>query len=159
MKNVDKIMHHPLYISSMKKIEDMEKDRIFCRHGMEHCLDVARIACIEALRQKLDLSMDLIYSAALLHDIGRGQEYESGLSHEQAGWQISSRILEDTDFDEEEKKQILQAVLSHRRSDGCRQDLTGLLQKADHTSRLCFLCSAWEQCNWCNEDKNSTIEL
>ena len=75
------------------------------------------------------------------------------------GWQISSRILEDTDFDAEEKKQILQAVLSHRRSDGCRQDLTGLLQKADHTSRLCFLCSAWEQCNWCNEDKNSTIEL
>ena len=40
MKNIDRIINHPLFIMSMKKIHDNEIDRVFCRHGIEHSLDV-----------------------------------------------------------------------------------------------------------------------
>ena len=53
MKNIDRIINHPLFIMSMKKIHDYEIDRVFCCHGIEHSLDVARVAYITNLEQNL----------------------------------------------------------------------------------------------------------
>ena len=33
------IWKHPLFQSSFQRIQEWEKDRIYCRHGMEHFLD------------------------------------------------------------------------------------------------------------------------
>ena len=44
MKKVNAILAHPLYRECYARLEELEKDRIFCRHQMTHLLDVARIA-------------------------------------------------------------------------------------------------------------------
>ena len=73
MKRVDKVMNHPVFRENMEKIEQAELDRFFCRHGLQHILDVARIFYILALEQKLNADKELIYATAVIHDIGRYQ--------------------------------------------------------------------------------------
>ena len=92
------IWRHPLYQKHCKKIQELEKDRIFCRHTPEHFLDVARLMYIYSLENKLDLSREIIYATALLHDIGRAQQYLSGISHDIAGAEIAGKILTDLHF-------------------------------------------------------------
>ena len=81
-ERLEAIRNHPLYQSSLRRLNDLERGRIFCRHGMEHLLDTARIAYIKSLERALPLSRDLIYAAALLHDIGKWEQYENGTPHE-----------------------------------------------------------------------------
>ena len=71
MKEVEAIRNHPLYEKHYNKLKKTEQERIFCRHQMEHLLDVARIAYIYNLEQGLGITKDVIYGAALLHDIGK----------------------------------------------------------------------------------------
>ena len=51
MERINKISEHPLWKLHMTQLKEAEKDRIFCKHGIEHLLDVARIAYIENLEQ------------------------------------------------------------------------------------------------------------
>lgn len=88
------IWQHPLYQKHCEKIQELEKDRIFCRHTPEHFLDVARLMYIYSLENKLNLSREIIYATALLHDIGRAQQYLSGISHDIAGAEIAGKILQ-----------------------------------------------------------------
>lgn len=137
------IWRHPLYQKHCKKIQELEKDRIFCRHTPEHFLDVARLMYIYSLENKLDLSREIIYATALLHDI--------------AGAEIAGKILTDLHFTEQEKEEILSAISQHR-TDGSDNVLAMLLYKADKKSRNCFSCSAASECYWPSEKKNLTIE-
>ena len=41
MEQVNRICRHPLWRESMEQIRQLEQDRIFCRHDIAHCLDVA----------------------------------------------------------------------------------------------------------------------
>ena len=71
MERVNRILRHPRYADCLKQVRDCETGRIFCRHQMEHFLDVARIAYILNLEEGRGLAKDMIYAAALLHDCGR----------------------------------------------------------------------------------------
>ena len=93
MKRVNAILAHPLYRECYTRLEELEKDRIFCRHQMTHLLDVARIAYISNMEQGLGIEKEVIYAAALLHDIGKYVQYEDGTPHEQSGEKIASEIL------------------------------------------------------------------
>ena len=137
------IWRHPLYQKHCEKIQELEKDRIFCRHTPEHFLDVARLMYIYSLENKLNLSREIIYATALLHDI--------------AGAEIAGKILADLHFTEQEKEEILSAISQHR-TDGSDNVLAMLLYKADKKSRNCFSCSAASECYWPSEKKNLTIE-
>ena len=44
------------------RIEQLEQQRIFCRHGLEHLLDVARIAWILTMEDQLPLDKEIVYS-------------------------------------------------------------------------------------------------
>ena len=81
MDRVNQIWRHPVYQEHYKKIQELESERIFCRHTPEHFLDVARLMYIYALEEHLELSKELIYAAALLHDIGRAQQYPVSYTH------------------------------------------------------------------------------
>lgn len=83
MERVNQIRNHPLYQEHMQKILKLEQDRIFCGHGPEHLLDVARLAWIMNLELGLGYDKTVVYAAALIHDIGRAMEYESGIFHEE----------------------------------------------------------------------------
>ena len=92
MDKINQILAHPVWKESYEKIQELEKERIFCGHDLEHFLDVARIAYIETLERNLNISREKIYSAALLHDIGRHLEYtqESRTMRLAACWQRGS---------------------------------------------------------------------
>ena len=65
MERIDKILQHKKFQKYVKKNKKKEMNRIFCHHDLVHFLDVARIGWI------LNLDKELLYGAALLHDIGR----------------------------------------------------------------------------------------
>lgn len=157
MIRIEQIMAHPLYIKAMAGIQDAEQERIFCRHGLGHCLDVARILYIMVLEQQLDYDKEVIYAAALLHDVGRYEEYIQQISHHEAGIRMSEEILEACDFTENEKAMILQAIGDHKEYDEKGQEFSRLLYRADKWSRGCYACKAREDCYWEEERKNSTI--
>lgn len=152
---IQRILKSEKYRKYVKKNEKAERERKFCRHGMVHFLDVARIARIINDEEKLCVSTELIYAAALVHDIGRFRQYEDNIPHEKAGAMLAREILTESGFDENETEEICQAVLSHRDSlSKERKDLTGLLYRADKLSRPCFFCKEEENCNWKDDKKN-----
>ena len=69
MDRVDRIIYNDEYRRLMETVRNKETDRIFCRHGLEHCLDVARIAYIMNIEQGYAIDREIIYAAALLHDV------------------------------------------------------------------------------------------
>ena len=112
---------------------------------------------IYALEKHLELPKELIYAAALLHDIGRAQQYQYNIPHDIAGVEIAREILTDLHFTEQEKELILFSIGHHRKGDSC-STLSALLYKADKQSRNCFLCSAASECYWSDDKKNMKIE-
>lgn len=154
-----KILKHSLFKEAVRKTESLEKDRFFCRHGMEHIISVARIAYIISLEENTGLSKDIVYAASLLHDIGRPDEYETGISHNRAGAEKALQILNDCGYTPEETEYIVSAVRSHGH-DGYPEgasELEKVLCSADRLSRTCFNCPAHEECNWKADRKNETL--
>lgn len=149
-----KIYTHPLYSGMLENIKSAEKDRIFCLHGIEHALDTARIAYILCLEEKLGIDKELIYAAALLHDIGRYNEENTG--HDEASAAAAERIMPDCGFTPEETSQAAEAIRSHRSGSG--KGLGDVLYRADKLSRNCFDCKARQECYWSEEKMNNTIK-
>ena len=153
MKRIHDIQNHPIFREEYQKLQEAEKERIFCRHTMEHFLDVARLMYIYSLEHHLSASKELIYATALMHDIGRIDQIEMGIPHEQTGAALCDVILSDCGFSQEETETIKSAILHHRKA---AQDVGNpfyeMLYWADKKSRNCFACTMREVCNW-NEGK------
>ena len=150
------ISSNELWVGSMKKINSSEINRKFCRHGIPHLLDVARLAYIEVLEDGHDISKETVYAAALLHDIGRA---ESNEMHEAAGAEIASRILESCGFSADEINEIVHAVRMHGSIEvSGERSLCGIIYRADKRSRLCCFCDAEPECYWSDEKKNMCIK-
>lgn len=158
MERINKILRHALFQKYVEKNRAAEENRPFCRHDMEHFLDVARLAMIFNLQQGLAIPQERIYAAALLHDIGRWRQYEDGTPHEKASALLAPEILSDCGFAEEETEQILSAILSHR-DERVReeQNLRGILYRADKMSRSCFCCGMERECDWKGSRKNLVL--
>lgn len=155
MERIGKILKHDLFISCLNKNEAAEKDRIFCRHNMAHFLDVARIGRIISAEEGLGIDVELIYAAALLHDIGKHLQYVEGIPHEQAGARLAADILADCGFDQNETDVIINAISGHRDERSAdERNLRGILYRADKLSRACFCCPAEGDCNWKDGRKN-----
>jgi uncharacterized protein len=175
LSRCQKIYDHPLYQKHFESLQELEKDRIFCRHTFEHFMDVARIAYIMNLEQELGLSKEIIYAAALLHDIGRDEQYINGTPHEVASAKIAEEILGGCGFSDDEIRMIVGAIKSHRGSKensneencpGTREEssesvfnLSRIIYTADKASRQCFSCKAQEECNWSMDKRNLEISI
>jgi len=149
MTRVNKLLEHEDYICYIEKIDEVEKERFFCKHGFEHGLNVARIAYAYMLEKgETILLKEAIYSAALLHDIGRWVEYETGEDHAKVSARLALPLLEVCGFALEDIQMILTGIREHRQH---REDnLTPLgeaLALADDWSRDCRHCSAQNQCH------------
>ena len=161
MRLVNGIIRHPLYQKYYSRLMELERDRAFCRHQMTHLLDVARIAYILNLEENLGLKKEVIYAAAVLHDIGKCAQYEEKIPHEEAGEKIAEEILDDLPadmkFSDEEKDMILMSIQGHRRLREDAEPLEYLLYRSDKASRMCFACPVEPECNWSTEKKNMEI--
>lgn len=157
MNKVNEILSNDLFKKSMKELEKLEEKREFCKHDIEHSLDVARIAYIKILEENLNISKEIIYAVALLHDIGRVLQYKEGIPHHEGSVIISREILKDTSFSEEEKNIIIDAIKEHR-EDLAKSDFQKTIQMSDKLSRNCYNCKAYNKCYWNYEKKNHIIK-
>lgn len=141
-----------------ERLGKLEADRKYCRHGINHALDVARIAYIRVLENGQDISKELIYITALLHDLGRVEQYENGISHHEAGAQFAGKILDRHGFSEEEKQMICQAIAVHEdQTQVSRSPLGNVIYLADKESRCCFACEVQASCHWDDTKKNMKL--
>lgn len=163
MPRVDYICNHGLFRRHLTNIVRLETNRIFCRHGIDHLLDVARIMWIRNLEDDLGLDREVVYAAALLHDIGKDEQYESGIPHDVASESVAAAILDgmppELTFDPSESGAIKTAVAGHRSLRANSQPLERLLYSADKASRPCFACPARSACNWSDDKKNLSIRV
>ena len=158
MKRIQAVFSHPLYQEQFRLLTEAEKDRIFCRHTMEHFLDVARLIYLYTLEEHTGLEKEMIYAAALLHDIGRYEQIALGTPHDIASARIAEQILADCAFSREEILVIQDAILHHRGNESHGDTLLArYLYRADKQSRNCFCCPAREACNWPDTKKNMAI--
>ena len=159
MKRVDAILRHPLFEEKLRLLDELEAERAFCHHDLTHLLDVARLMWIDALEQGLALDRDVVYAAALLHDLGRVEQIQHGIPHEQASAALAERILPDAGFAADEVETVIAAIRCHRGSApaDAREMLGEILYRADKACRLCWRCDARTACNWPEERKNAGI--
>lgn len=158
MIRVNRILQNPVYRECLTKNEEAERHRSFCHHDMPHFMDVARIGQLLNLEEGTGISGELIYAAALVHDIGRYVQYENGAPHERASAALAPDILKASGFDDNETSVIIDAVLHHRDASVKEErNLRGVLYRADKMSRPCYYCKAESICDWSKEKKNMDI--
>lgn len=156
MERLNRLINDKRYVKALEKINKDEKNRIYCKHGFQHLLDTARIAYIKALEEKLPYSKEMIYVAALLHDIGKVMQYENGIPHDEASAEIAKELLFDYGF-LNEADLILDSILNHRKEDN-GNEFNLLIYKSDKLSRGCYSCNATKGCYWSEDKKNLKLE-
>lgn len=149
MARVNQLIEHEDYSCYIKKIDDLEKERQFCKHGFEHGLNVARIAYAYMLESgEAILLKEAVYAAAFLHDIGRWVEYETGEDHAKVSARLALPLLEACRFAPETVQMILSGIREHRQH--YAENLSRLgeaLALADDWARDCRHCFAQSQCH------------
>jgi HD superfamily phosphodiesterase len=159
MDRVNRLLDNDKYISYIEKIEFMESERQFCRHGFEHGLSVARISYAYMLEKgDLIIAKDCVYAAGFLHDIGRWVEYQTGEDHAEASARLALPLLDECRYNVLEIEIILRAIREHRRHG--EQGLTILgeaLSLADEWARDCRNCSAQTQCYKFNQSMKQIV--
>ncbi|MBK5200341.1 MAG: HD domain-containing protein [Spirochaetaceae bacterium] len=159
LDRVNLILKNKDFIKYYNNIIAFESDRIFCKHDMEHILNVARIMIIkDGEYSKPPVDKDIIYALAVLHDLGRAIQYASGIDHNIAGGQLAKEILPQCNYNNEEIELISSRIINHNKIQATSY-LSHLLHYADKLSRNCFVCSAKDLCNWSDEKKNIGIEI
>lgn len=165
MPRVDAVWENALYQREYRRLEELESDRVFCRHGLRHLLDCARIMWVLNLERGLGLDREVVYATALLHDIGKARQYETGEPHDVMGERTAREILQalpaEYAFSSEEIDTICTAILGHRRLREEPESLERLLYQADKASRACFACppDVRAACSWSDAKKNLGIRM
>lgn len=147
MEMVDAILNHPQYIKDMALNAEAEKDRLFCRHDLQHSFDVARVAYIMSLERQFTISKEVIYATALLHDIAKWKQYKYGVDHALEGAILAKEILEDIGVSKKETEEITDAIKTHRRKETRKSRLGIVLYESDKSCRPCIFCSSLIECN------------
>jgi len=157
MERIEKLLSLPLYQQYLNKNQEKEKDRKFCIHDWQHFLDVARLTYILVLEGKekdklieeagsLEQVKELVYAAALCHDLGKWKQYETGEDHALVSAVLARALLLAANFSAEETSLICQAIEEHRTASNPKTVLGIYLKKADKLARLCRFCQAQDEC-------------
>ena len=147
MQRINAILKHNTFKEYMQKNADSEKDRQLCKHDIIHALDVARIAHIINLEEGHGFSKELIYAAALLHDITKWKQYLQNICHAKSAITPAAQILKDCGFYNDEIDLICHAIMHHRKNTEADVPFSNMLFRADKLSRLCQSCISFDECN------------
>ena len=147
MELVDKILKHPKYREYMRCNAEAEKDRLFCRHDLQHCFDVARVAYILRLERGIPIAKEMIYAAALLHDIAKWKQYLYQVDHASEGAVLATEILADLGVGGQDSGEITDAIRTHRKKALPKSPLGEILYDSDKACRLCVSCARISVCN------------
>ncbi len=89
-------------------------------HSYDHTRRVYRIAM--KLARQCGANERVVGAAALLHDIGRAREQETGVSHAILSAEMGREVLRRAGYTEEEIQQVTDAIRTHRFSEGLVPD-------------------------------------
>lgn len=160
MDRIDRIINNQEYIAAIEDIAIREREREYCIHDRNHYLAVARIAWILNLEKQYSIDKEIVYAAALLHDCGRGIQYETGEEHEKAGAKKALGILQTTGFTEDETEEIVHAIRYHRnKEEAMKRPLSEIIYTADKASRECFWCEVRKKCNRAPKKRTQKLEF
>jgi predicted metal-dependent HD superfamily phosphohydrolase len=124
-----------LYIQDLLKHHLSEEIQY---HGISHTEDVVEAA--EIIGEKRGLSedkMEILLLAAWFHDAGFVETHEN---HEEASKRIANQWLEEQDYPQNKKEQVLDLIISTRQGETIEGDLAEILHDADlsHIGRKRF---------------------
>lgn len=161
MIRVNRIIEHLDYVKYLSRLQECEEDRKFCCHNISHFLDVARISYIINLEIKLNIDIEIIYAAALLHDIGKAVKDTENIGHSRLSAELAEPMLYDCGFLDREVECILDAILNHNNEKikVSGNNLASVLYRADKLSRPCYMCDASDLCYWSLENKNLQLKI
>jgi uncharacterized protein len=158
MKLVHDLLRDEVYKDYIERNFQAEQTRIYCKHTFQHMLSVARITYILMMesgefstwikKNTFDnqKGKEIIYLAALLHDIGRWEEYITGESHAFISARYAEVILKKIGLFDAEITICTDAISEHRTSCFPATVLGKNLQMADKISRECWSCEASYSC-------------
>jgi uncharacterized protein len=89
-------------------------------HSFEHTMRVFSIA--RELAEDCSVSKEVLEAAALLHDVGRPDEDVTGVSHSISSGEMSKPLLKELGYTEDEIERIVNAIRTHRFSEGLEPD-------------------------------------
>lgn len=157
MEKLNRILQNATFKNIIENINEVEKTRVYCKHSFEHLIDTARICYIINLEENLGFDKEIIYTAAILHDIGRFEEYENGVPHNEASAKIANKIMAECGFSKDEIKIVTDAIYEHR-TENDTISLGNILYRSDKLSRICFLCNSEKSCYWDKNKKNMKLK-
>ena len=77
-------------------------------HGMDHTERVYNLAIEIAETEECDI--EIVKAAALLHDVCRKKEEETGLCHAEEGSKLAPAILKENNFQEEKINNVVKFI-------------------------------------------------
>ena len=95
-----------------KQLSDSKKGA----HTFGHTMRVFALSI--QIGENLPVSTRVVRAAALLHDVGRPKESETGVSHSILSGEMSKPLLQKLRYNETEIEQIIDAIRTHRFSEG-----------------------------------------
>lgn len=101
------------------KIIDFVKKKLSSANRGAHTFDhIMRVYSLSMqIGEELPVSSKVLQAAALLHDVGRPKESESGVSHSILSGEMSKPLLQELAYTEHEIEQVIDAIRTHRFSE------------------------------------------
>jgi uncharacterized protein len=107
-------------VSNMERIEEFVMQELIQAGRGAHTLDhTTRVyALCMKIGSKLNANLRVLGAAALLHDVGRPREDETGISHSILSGEMGRGVLSESGFTDAEIDQVVNAIRTHRFSEG-----------------------------------------
>ena len=147
----DLILKNKHFNCLLCELNNLEKDRVYCKHDISHLVEVARIMLLINKKEGLNLPHDTVVASALLHDLGRVYQYKFNLEHRTSANKDIITILTNCNYTYNEIDSILLAINNHDKKTSDK--LSALLFRADKLSRPCYICKA-KGCYWDSTKRN-----
>jgi len=100
-----------------QKIKEIVEKELSCSaHAMTHVMRVYNL-CLHLAKYCSDIDIDVLKTAALLHDIARVKEFKDGtgnINHAVLGAEMAEKILTKLDYSEEKIAHVKHCIVTHR---------------------------------------------
>jgi len=100
-----------------QKIEEIVARELSCSaHAMEHIMRVYNL-CLHLAKYELNVDLDVLKTAALLHDIARVKEFNDktgSIDHSALGAEMADKILRTLGYSEEKIAHVKHCIAAHR---------------------------------------------
>jgi len=103
--------------SKYQKIKEIVEKELSCSaHAMEHVIRVYNL-CLNLAKHGPDIDIDVLKTAALLHDIARVKEFKDktgSIDHAVLGAEMAAEILRRLGYSEEKIADVKRCIAAHR---------------------------------------------